>query len=248
MKKLLVGGAVILSAGLAGTAAAAAITWDTIHNSSSTSDNCSAGIGNSCTFNKDGEILKARAYATNNNNGSGEFEEATIAVYNGGIGVRNPDQWTEWFWPQHGVDSYGRNDLVVFEYASEYKSTGFEIGWKFFDSDIRAWVGGEDLGAGYNFEGVKFADLAGLGFTSENFNNVPINTQRSLDSDATGLYLILTPRHYNDFFKISQITGERGIVVPPPPPDPQNPVPEPGTAALLGIALAGFWANRRRKS
>lgn len=256
MKKLIVGGAVILSSGFAGMAAATVVKWDTERYSSSTIDDCSNGVGNSCTFDKGGEIVTARAYSTTNNNGLGTFEKATINVYDGGIGVRNPDQSNERNSPHHAVDSNGRDEIVVFEYDdSGYNPTGFEIGWKSGDADIRAWIGGENLGAGYDFTGERFSDLAGLGFTLINFSNVSVDTFKSFNMDLTGRYLIFAPQLYNtdgydrryDYFKISQIAGEPGVVVIPPDPDPQTPVTEPGTAALLGIALAGFWANRRRK-
>jgi hypothetical protein len=256
MKKLLVGGAVIL-AGFAGTASAAVIKWDTEKFSSSTTDSCSNGWGNSCLFDKGGDILQARAYSTSNDNGLGVFEKATINVFAEGIGVRNRDQSNESSSPEHAVDGKGRDDLVVFEfYGPGYMATGFEIGWKQGDSDIRAWIGGESLGEGYDFTGERFSDLAALGFTLVNFNNVGVDTFKSFNTDIVGRYVIFAPQRFNtngydnknDYFKISQIRGVAGIVVNPPDPDPQNPVSEPGTVALFGIALAGLWANRRRKS
>lgn len=267
MKKLIVGGAVILSAGLAGTAAAAVITWDTISNSSTTADACANGVGNACTFTKGTEILTARAYATNNNAGSGAFEKATITVYSGGIGVKNPDQIGRSYSnnendsPDHAIDNDGRDDLVVFEFSNSlFDPDSFRIGWRDNDSDIRWWIGGASLGANFDFTGQTFSSLSGLGFSSPGgSNNVAINTTKSVSGDETGRYLIFAPSLQDtarnsppdskyDYFKISQITGTLGtVVVPPPDPDPQSTVPEPGTAALIGIALAGFWANRRRK-
>lgn len=229
--------------GLAGTVPAAVIKWDTDTDSSSTTRSCTSGVGNGCTFTKGGKVLKARAYAANNDSGSGDFKKATINVFDGGIGVKNPDQSEENNSPNHSTDNNGRDDVVVFEFSSSaFDPASFMIGWKSGDADIRAWIGGGNLAAGYDFTGDKFSDFASLGFTLFSFNNVAIDTSKDFNTDLTGRYLILAPALYNtagadstyDYFKISQIAGE-------------YKVSEPGTAALLGIALAGFWANRRRR-
>ena len=77
----------------------------------------------------------------------------------------------------------------------------------------------------------------------------------SFNADITGRYLVFAPALYNtggtdrsyDYFKISQVRGEPLTVIEnPPDPLPQEAVPEPGTLALLGIGLAGFWIQRKR--
>lgn len=246
MKKIIVAGVAIFCSGWIGSAVAGPITWDTVSGTGS----CTSGAGNSCTFTgNDGEILKARAYATNNNSGTGAFKKATLTIWDGGLGVKNPDSSNENSNPNHAVDNNGRDDLVVFEYASPsdfitFEYTSFEIGWRYWDSDVSVWIGGEGLMADYDFTSKKFSDLASLGFTKFDFNDVPINTQQNLAS-YSGPYLILAPKFGDslDFIKISQINGEKTEVRFPP-----AEIPEPGSIALFSAALIGLWANRRKRS
>jgi hypothetical protein len=237
-------------AGLAMPVSALVMKWDTGTPSGSTTISCSSGQGNSCAFSNDGKILKARAYSTGNDNGSGKFEKARINIHDGGIGVRNYDDENESKSPYHAIDNNESDDLVVFEFEDEtYNPTAFMIGWRFGDADIRAWIGGEDLRAGYNFTDKRFSDLAGLGFTSFSFSNVAVDTLVSFNTDLAGRYLIFAPALYDtpdadkkyDYFMISQVVVEN-----PPDTIPQE-VPEPGILGLLGITLAGLWSQRRRR-
>ncbi|SER75877.1 PEP-CTERM protein-sorting domain-containing protein [Nitrosomonas sp. Nm51] len=231
MKNLIKTGIIIFSLGLMGATLAGPVAWDT----NSGSATCSGGVGNSCTFTENGHMLTARAYSTANNSGSGVFEKATLTVWSGGLGVRNPDQYNERWSPHHALDDRGRDELIVFEnnYLG-YAFTGFEIGWRRNDSDISAWVG--SLSADYDFTGVRFSGLAGLGFTKTNFNNVPTNTLRSLGS-YVGNYLILAPKQdsNSEYVKIRQINGN----IP-------NQIPEPGTLILFAAAALGLWIGKRR--
>jgi hypothetical protein len=257
MRQLIMRGAVMLGVGLSGTSAASTISWNTETGSSSTSFSCGSGFGNTCTFNSGGEILKARAYSTVDDIGVGKFEQAMLNVYSDGISVMNPRNTNESNPlqpnnPNRSVDNDGRDDFVVFEYDdANYNPTGFMIGWKNTDADIRAWIGGESLGANYDFTDQSVADLTGLGFTSFRFDNVSVDTLNLFNTELTGRYLILAPQIFNirnlsdnqyDYFKISGITGSGADPIPP------AEIPEPGTAALLGIALVGLWANRRQMS
>ncbi|MCP5246661.1 MAG: hypothetical protein H6937_12225 [Burkholderiales bacterium] len=231
MKKLMTT-IIILNFGLAGAVSANPITWDVDSNSAV----CSGGIGNSCIFTENGHTLTARAYSTTNNSGSGVFEKATLTTWSGGLGVKNPDQSNENSSPNHALDDNGRDELIVFEsnYPG-YAFTGIEIGWRYNDSDISTWVG--SLSAGYDFSGVRFSDLLGLGFVKTDFSNVPINSLRTLGL-SVGNYLIIAPRQdsNSEYIKISQISGDIPVQVS-----------EPNVLVLFAVSMLGIWVSRRQK-
>ncbi len=229
--KIIKTGIIILGLGLTGSVLAGPVTWNTTSGSAV----CSSGVGNSCSFTNSGYTLTGRAYSTTNNSGTGQFEEATLTRYSGGLGVKNPDQNNENSSPNHALDDSGRDELIVFENNNPgYAFTGFGIGWRQNDSDISTWVG--TLAANYDFTGTRFSDLAGLGFTKIDFTNVLVNSPRSLGG-AVGNYLILAPRAdgNSDYFKVSAISGR----IP-------TQVSEPGILVLFAVTLLGLGASRRR--
>ncbi|MCP5244948.1 MAG: PEP-CTERM sorting domain-containing protein [Burkholderiales bacterium] len=223
----------LLCFGFVGALSADPVTWDTYAGAGI----CTSGVGNNCKFTDSSHTLTAYAYSTTDNSGTTEFEKATLTVWSGGLGVKNPDQSNENSSPNHALDDNGRDELIVFENGDPGNYfTGFKIGWRYSDSDISAWVG--SLSTNYDFTGTRFSDLAGMGFTKVDFSNVPTNTQRSLGSLA-GNYLILAPSadSNSEYVKISQVSGE----IP-------NKVSEPGIMALFAVTLMGLWANRRRNA
>lgn len=245
MKKLLIVSTLITATGIAGSSLATPLSWGL----GTGSGLCTTGLGNTCTFTSAGETLTARAYVTNDNPGLGLFVKATLKQFSGGLGVKSPGESSGS--PQHAVDNDGKDELIVFEFNDPtYLFTGFQIGWKQNDADIRAWIGGNALSAGYNFFGEKFSNLGTLGggFTALNFSDVPTNTTQNFGAiGIAGRYLILAAAPYNldgydkklDYFKISQISGSAPSV-------PPSEVPEPGILALLGIAIVGFVFGRKR--
>jgi hypothetical protein len=68
------------------------------------------------------------------------------------------------------------------------------------------------------------------------------------DLSASSEFLVMLGggAYFDSFFTYGGSTFAPGIS-PPPPPPPPNGVPEPGTLALMGLALASLAANQRRR-
>lgn len=192
-------------------------------------------------FSSGGEILRAWAYSTEYESGAGVFNPAKLGLYSGGLGVKNNyaddnvsgDSKREAVAPYHAVDNHRHVDLVIFEFADDhYRPLSFEIGYKSKDADILVWFGGAALGPGYDFSGQSFTTLTSLGFSDFwSFTNVPVNTPQLLTGAGHGRYLVIaaapkTSAKDLDAFKISRVTAE---------------LPEPGTWALVGVALAALF-------
>ncbi|GIX29492.1 MAG: hypothetical protein KatS3mg123_3373 [Burkholderiales bacterium] len=118
------------------------------------------------TFSSGGEVLRAWAYSTEYENGTGVFNPAKLGLYSGGLGVKNNypddnvsgDSKREAVSPYHAVDNHRHVDLVIFEFPDDhYSPLSFEIGYKSKDADIHVWFGGAALGPGFDFSGQSFA-------------------------------------------------------------------------------------------
>lgn len=207
------------------------------------------------------EVMKARAYSTPTASSSdtapgysGNFLAADIYKWGGsglGIGNRVSGDANDCIGscnPEHSVDNQQVYDVMVFEAPNAYFDfEALSIGWYNNDSDMRIFVGGNDLGANFDFTGMCFTGCGSsimgssawtdLGTISD-FHSASGGT-KSLNTTATGRYLVVSGAlgQKNDYFKIDGLKGTQQT-------------PEPQTLALLigGLAIMGTLARNRRSS
>lgn len=195
---------------------------------------------------------------------TGKFSSASIGYYAGsGLGISAGGESTNG--SQHAVDNYLGTDAFLINFgSSSFALDMLSIGWRSGDSDVSIlrYTGTDapvlanrtvaDLknAAGWEWVG----DFANLSTTSDlSFNNSGTIKTASwwLVSAYNSSYSGIAPANGlsngDDYFKVD---GFGGSIVKPvtPPPTPGNAVPEPGSFALIGIALAGLAAVRRRKA
>jgi hypothetical protein len=184
-----------------------------------------------------------------------------------GVGITSGGESTAY--NNHAIDSSGKDELILINFGSDLVSlTGFSTGWSYNDTDISVlrWTGttGPDLTTmgltgtdgliangwqlvtsqdldgsssnGYATFGAKTATVSNAGSSSwwiiSAYFGAPTST---LDAD-------------NDYFKLLSFAGNctgnsaSGVCGQSTP----RPTPEPGSLALVALALAGLGYARRR--
>lgn len=257
--------------GFAVAAPASAVTWTTTNGISTTATGasiyCSTTTCNTSGSGLTGSVMTMRAYSTPNVAGgnvspseSGNWINAKLAIYSGsGVGITNTAQSSgETSSPQHAIDNYLVNDILVVDFGSNnWDVTSFNIGWSCYmvssgsscsggNVNVDAWVGGTSA---IDFNSVSFSGSGSSatlpGFTALTLSPDPggtgLRTDTTPNPQPLGRYLVITGNlaGYTDSFKISGISANQ--VTPP------TGVPLPGTVPLfmLGLLALGF-ASRRR--
>lgn len=209
--------------------------------------------------------------------GTGWIAAQNFFYSGSGFGIRNSSEPEGTSSPEHATDNRNVVDIMVIELPDPgagftWDVTSFMSGWARegfggtndpHSADYELFIGGQNLGANFNFAGVCFdagshsqgscgaGDTAlstlGGGFKNitsaiQNFGNgpgmdVPEGTSASVTTNNTGRYLVLTGQLGGaaDAFKLKQINALK-----------TNHTPLPGTLALLGLGLLGLVSVRRR--
>ena len=234
-----------------------------------TFNNCSnSGVNATCAA---GSGLIARGVSNTN---GGTIDKASAVLYAGGLGVSATGEPTSS--PNHAIDNNGFVDALFLQFNSQVDLDAITIGWSQTDADIslfRYTGGGNPWNNGNSGDllGRTYGNLTSSGWAFVgSYADLAVNSARAVNAgDGASKYWLIsaytslagsgcnalpnsgaTCTDGNDYFKVLSLTtstpplcgGTTGIAC-------ASTVPEPGTAALLSIALAsGLMLRGRRRS
>jgi hypothetical protein len=203
--------------------------------------------------------LDVKAYSDTGQ--SGALQAATLNPYSGGYGVTSAGESTDP--PHHAVDNIGNREALLINFKADAKLESVKIGWptSVYDTDITvlAWGGAAAPVFGST---TKYSDLVGLGWDLiGHYANLSTSTAKAvnvMNPVSSSYWLVMAYNNSFGSFKTdtSPVAGTLGggndymkflSVSYSTPTPPDQKVPEPSTALLLGVAMFGLvgWRNRR---
>lgn len=269
MTRIALGVIGVAAAGFTLPASAAVTTWDFINGSCSTNNSnfgntrtCAGSVGGSPSV---GATAWSNTGVPSTTSGS-QIDTARVVVYSGGLGITNQDgtngpgsgdaNEADGTSPEHAMDNNERKDSLLLTFTSAVKLTAVQLGYTSNDSDltILAFTGGACNGT---VAGQLYSALTGCGWTLvSHITNVPVQSGTNFTSinntaGITSQYWLVST-YLSELANASKTVGTADssydhVKLLAAKGDPNGKVPEPGSAALLGLAALGLWRLRRKR-
>jgi len=273
LKLLSTGAVVVLTAAFFSAPVAAQTTWN--FGDSGNCDITGNTATLNCTVGNANNTLRAEGFAASTTAGA-RYVRGTLSNQGGsGMGFTAPGESTGA--PQHAFDNNGSHELLLLNFGfNRVVVTGVTTGWSQQDTDVSLlrWNGAASgptmtntanfatsslLAAGWVLVGS--ADLDGQVNGHNTFNNRTYNTGIAATTVNSSSWWIISSYfgansghldHGNDYFKLLSVStacvGNTGGGACNTDPNRNSQVPEPGSLALVALALVGIAATRRRRT